>query len=96
MEHPPSRDEAIQKAQLLISGALDPVSIALWAEQLWYPENSQLSEELESRDPHLAAFMGTLSLAGAVNEAGGLLYGPEDFRQWLQEFTLEKSDEAAA
>lgn len=82
----PTRTEVIELAEQMIKGEKSPIEVARWAELFDYPENESLNQELAQKDPALRDFIGTLSLAGAVNEHGTLLYISADFQDWLDEF----------
>ena len=73
-------------ARDLIKGKRDPVEVGLWASQINLPENRAYDEDLEKRDPQLREFLDTLGLAAQQGDIGKLLYGKEDYQDWLNEF----------
>ncbi len=79
--------KALKLVDELISGTKNPIEVALWAEKFDHPENEKLSEEIQAKYPVLREFIDTLSLAGAIDEKGTLIYGVVDFKNWKQEFT---------
>lgn len=86
MVQSPTRDQVIELIEKLIAGETDQITVAQWAEQFDYVENQQISETLEKSDPILREFIGSFSLAAAINEKGDFLYSTSDFVEWLDEF----------
>lgn len=86
MAQMPSREEIITAAEQLAAGTKEPDEVADWAIKLDADSNGLASEALEKTDPKLSTLLHDLALAGTIDENGQLLYGKEEFTQWLKEF----------
>lgn len=74
----------IKYAQLLASGEIDPVEVSKWAVDVEV-NNQQEVYDLAETDTKVAELLEGLQLAGQIGDQG-LLYGPEDFKEWLMKY----------
>ena len=82
----PTREYTIQVVNDLIDGKREAVEVGLWAAEVDKPEHKHLDEKLSRSDPELREFLNVINLAAQQGSGGSLLYGKDDFKEWLQEF----------
>lgn len=73
--------EYITKLSALASGESDPVEISTWA----IKEQLALEDQGLVLDQKSEGLLEALQIAAARSETGALLYGTEDFQEWLAE-----------
>jgi hypothetical protein len=87
----PSREDVISVLQELIEGKRSPIDVGLWAVEIDRPENKEIGENLRATDPVLQDMLNTLSLAAQKGDGDNMLYGTEDFKEWLKEFESDSA-----
>lgn len=78
------KEEIISKAIMLAEGRIDPIEVSEWAIQLEL-QNKDIISNILKDDAKVIDLLESLQLAGQLGE-NGLLYGSEDFEEWLSEF----------
>lgn len=75
----------LAKIEELAYGRADPKRVSIWAEQ----EELRLDKMGASLTPEEDELLSNLQIAGALNDNGSNLYGPDDFMDWYQEAKIK-------